>query len=245
MKFRYIFLIFLICSCTPHLETFNQKKPFSSKGFVYIYNHVDFEKKIIKGKMNNDLMQISHQYLKRGTLVKIINPKTKKSIVIKNTKRIQYPDFYKLLITNAVATKLELNADLPILEIIEIKKNKSFIAKKAKIYNEEKKIPSKAPVASVQISNISKNKKNKSKKIIDEIYILIGTFYATDTAKFLRQRIIKDVPDLKMKNLKINKINNRETQLISGPYSSVNLLKNDYIKLINFGFEELDIFINE
>ena len=48
-----------------------------------------------------------------------------------------------------------------------------------------------------------------------------------------------------MKNLKINKINNRETQLISGPYSSVNLLKNDYIKLINFGFEELDIFINE
>ena len=120
MKFRYIFLIFLICSCTPHLETFNQKKPFSSKGFVYIYNHVDFEKKIIKGKMNNDLMQISHQYLKRGTLVKIINPKTKKSIVIKNTKRIQYPDFYKLLITNAVATKLELNADLPILEIIEM-----------------------------------------------------------------------------------------------------------------------------
>ena len=144
-----------------------------------------------------------------------------------------------------MAEELNLNLELPILEIIEIKKNKSFIAKKAKIYNEEKKIPSKAPVASVQISNISKNKKNKSKKIIDEIYILIGTFYATDTAKFLRQRIIKDVPDLKMKNLKINKINNRETQLISGPYSSVNLLKNDYIKLINFGFEELDIFINE
>ena len=39
-------------------------------------------KKIIKGKMNNDLMQISHQYLKRGTLVKIINPKTKNSILI-------------------------------------------------------------------------------------------------------------------------------------------------------------------
>ena len=59
---------------------------------------------------------------------------------MKNTKRIQYPDFYKLLITKAVATKLELNADLPILEIIEIKKNKSFIAKKAKIFKEEEKI---------------------------------------------------------------------------------------------------------
>ena len=29
---------------------------------------------------------------------------------------------------------------------MELKKNKSFIAEKAKIYNEEKKIPSKAPV---------------------------------------------------------------------------------------------------
>ena len=82
---------------------------------------------------------------------------------MKNTKRIQYPDFYKLLITKAVATKLELNADLPILEIIEIKKNKSFIAKKAKIFKEEEKIPSKAPVASVQISNISKKKIVKKK----------------------------------------------------------------------------------
>ena len=56
---------------------------------------------------------------------------------------------------------LNLNKDLPILEIIEIKKNKSFVAKKAKIFNEEKKISSKAPVASVQISNISKNKLKK------------------------------------------------------------------------------------
>jgi len=50
---------------------------------------------------------------------------------------------------------------------------------------------------------------------------------------------------LDIKKLKIKKINNKETQVILGPYSSVNLLKNDYIKLQNFGFEELNIFINE
>ena len=50
-----------------------------------------------------------------------------------------------------------------IIRNIEIKKNKSFIAEKAKIYNEEKKIPSKAPVTSVQISNISKKKIIKKK----------------------------------------------------------------------------------
>ena len=245
MKFRYFFLILLICSCSPHLKTLNQKKPHSSQGFVYIYNQDDFEKKIIKGKMNNDLMQISHQYLKTGTLIKIINPKTQKSLVLKNTKRIQYPDFYKLLITKAVATKLELNADLPILEIIEIKKNKSFIAKKAKIFKEEEKIPSKAPVASVQISNISKNKIVKKENKVDKIFIKIATFYSMDTAKFLRQRIIKEIYDYDNKKLKIKKINNKETHVISGPYTSVNSLKNDYIKLKNFGFEQLDIFINE
>ena len=48
-----------------------------------------------------------------------------------------------------------------------------------------------------------------------------------------------------IKKLRIKKINNKETQVILGPYNSVNLLKNDYIKLQNFGFEELNIFINE
>jgi len=245
MKYKLLFITFLLVSCTANFTTFDQKIPYTAKGLAYVYNDKDFIEKIIKVKMNNEIAQISHQNLRTGTLIKLSNPRNNKSIVLKNIKRIKYPDFYKVLITKPVAEELNLNLNLPILEIIEIKKNKSFIAKKAKIYNEEKKIPSKAPVASVQISNISKNKKNKTTKIIDEIYIHIGTFYSVDTAKFLRQRIIKDVPNLKIKKLKINKINNKETQLISGPYSSVNLLKNDYIKLINFGFEELDIFINE
>ena len=51
--------------------------------------------------------------------------------------------------------------------------------------------------------------------------------------------------DLDIKKLRIKKINSKETQVILGPYNSVNLLKNDYIKLQNFGFEELNIFINE
>ena len=37
----------------------------------------------------------------------------------------------------------------------------------------------------------------------------------------------------------------KEFEVLSGPYKSINLLKNDYIVLKNFGFEELDIFINE
>ena len=192
-------------------------------------------------------MEISQQNLRTGTLINIINPKNKESIILKNTKRIKYPEFYKILITKPVADKLDLDTKLPILEIIEVKKNKSFVAEKAKIFNEEKKIPSKAPVANVQISNISKNKVKKMNRSSNsnKIFIHIATFYTTDTAKFLKERIIKEVSDFDVKKLKIKKINNKETQVISGPYISINLLKNDYIKLKSFGFEELEIFINE
>ncbi len=245
MRFRLIFLIFFTFSCSTDLITYNQKEIYSAKGFAYIFNDQDFNNKIIKGKLNKDMMQISHQNLKTGTLIQITNPRNKESMVLKNLKRIKYPDFYKVLITKPVAEKLDLNLDLPILEITEIKKNKSFVAKKAKIFQEEKKIPSKAPVASVQISNISKNKIKNNKKKTNQIYILIGSFYSMQTAKFLKERIIKDVPNLDSDKLKVKKINDKETHVISGPYSSVNLLKNDYIKIKSFGFEELDIFTNE
>ena len=244
MKYKIILILFLFSSCSPQMTTLNLKVPYSTKGFAYIYNENDFEEKIIKGKMNNEIMQISHQQLKTGTLLNITNPKNKESITLKNIKRIKYPEFYKILITESVAKKLDLNKSFPILEINEIKKNKSFVAKKAKIFNEEKKISSNAPVASVQISNISKDKNQKIKKTSDEVFIHVATFYSSETAKFLKQRIIKELPTLN-KKIKVKKINIKETQVIIGPYISVNLLKNDYIKLKTFGFEELDIFLNE
>ena len=125
------------------------------------------------------------------------------------------------------------------------KKNKSFVAKKAKIYEEETKIPSKAPVTSVKISNISKNKKNKKFKVKNKFYIEIATFYSEEVAVFLKNRIIKEIPNYDSDKLKIRKKNYNEIKVISGPYNAVNLVKNDYILLKEFGFEELDISLNE
>ena len=246
MKYKIIlFLFFFIIACSPQLVTLNKKELYSANGFAYVYNELDFNKKIIKGRMDNSVLQISHQNLKTGTLVKISNPKNKKSLVLKNIKRIRYPDFYKILITQAVAEKLKLDNTLPLLEIVEVKKNKSFIAKEAKTYNEEKKISSNAPVESIQISNISKEKNKRNKKIKDEIYINLGIFYSMEAAKFLKQRINKDVPKFNINKLKIERKNNKETSVISGPYNSINSVKNDYILLKTFGFEELDIYLDE
>ena len=109
MKFRLFLFFFIILSCSPQFSTLNKKQPYTAKGFAFIYNNNDFKEKIIKGSMNNDILQISHQYLRTGTLLKIINPKNKKSVVLKNVKRIKYPDFYKVLITEPVAKKLDLD----------------------------------------------------------------------------------------------------------------------------------------
>ena len=245
MKSRLFFFIFFVLSCTPQLNNFDQKLPYTSNGFAYIYNDYDFTQKIIRGKMNSNKLQISHQNLKTGALIKIINPNTNDSIVLKNIKRIKYPDFYKILITEPVMNELNLSKDLPIVEIIEIKRNESFVAEKAKIFNEEKKISSNAPVASVKISNISKDKKKKITNKSNKIYIHIASFYSKDTANFLKQRIVKEMSDFDINKLKIKQINKKKTHIISGPYTSVNLLKNDYIKLKQFGFEELDIYTDE
>jgi hypothetical protein len=79
----------------------------------------------------------------------------------------------------------------------------------------------------------------------ENIYILIASFYTQKSADFLKKRINEEIPSYDNKKLKIKKKNTKEIQLISGPYRSINLLKNDYIDLKNFGFEELDIIIND
>ncbi len=245
MKFRFFIVLFVFYSCTTNTTKIENKPAYNTKGFAYIFNDIDYKNKTIKGKLDNSKLQISISGLKVNTLVKIINLKTKDSITIKNSKKIDYPDFYKVLITQAVADKIKVNNENLLVEIVELKKNKSFIAKKAKIFNEEKKISSNAPVTSVKISNISKNKEQIKKQKKDNFYILIASFYSTETAKFLKERIIKEIPSYDIKKLKIRKKSNKESNLISGPYKTINLMKNDYIQLKKFGFEELNFITNE
>ena len=53
---------------------------FNSKGLAYIYNNEDYENKIIKKKLDDSLLQIAHNQLRPGSLIKIINLKTNDEI---------------------------------------------------------------------------------------------------------------------------------------------------------------------
>lgn len=245
MNYKYILIFLFLTSCAEKLEKLDSKSPFISKGFAYIYNDEDFINKIIKKKMDNNSLQIAHNKLKPGTLIKIINLKTNDTIILKNNKRLQYPDFYKILITQPVADQLNLQKDSPLIELIEIKKNKFFIAKKSKIFQEEKKIHNNAPVEGVIINNISQTNEKIKKVTKDKFYIIIAEFYSKNSANLLNERITRELPSFNSKKLFIKSKKTNKISLISGPYSSVNLMKNDYILFKNFGFEELDITINE
>tara|TARA_Y100000996_G_scaffold414282_1_gene404715 strand:- start:3704 stop:4147 length:444 start_codon:yes stop_codon:yes gene_type:complete len=146
------------------------------------------------------------------------------------------------MITPAVQKKLDLNVDFPFVDLEVIKKNKSFIAKKATTFNEEKNILDKVPVEKVQINNLSKNiDVNIQKKYI--FSIIIAEFYSKKTANFLKKRLIEDSSNFTSKNLLINTNKKNKYQLLSGPYKSINLIKNDYTELENLGFEDLNIKI--
>ena len=242
MKFKLIifFLFFVSCVSTKS----NLKQTYSSKGFAYIFNEQDNLNKIIKIKLDNNTKVIAHHKLKPGTFVNIFNPENKKNITLKISKKIDYPDFYVILITEEVANFLDLNHKIPYVEIQEMVKKKTFVAKKAKMFNEEKNVDKKAPVQKVQIQNLSINLNKKSKKV-KNFFIIIGEFYSIDSAKNLKTKILNESINFDNKKIRINAKKKNNYELFAGPYSSINLLKNDYIELKKVGFEELDIKINE
>ena len=91
-----------------------------------------------------------------------------------------------------------------------------------------------------QIPKIAPKKKTESK-----IYIRIASFYSEDSAIYLKKRILLKISNYDKNKLKIVRKSNKKINLFSGPYNSISLVKNDYTKLVEFGFEDLDITINE
>ena len=245
MKFKIIILILFLFSCSSNYTNLDKKEPYYSKGFAYIVENSKPNKKSFKSASDNPPLKAFNKFLKPNALMKIINTETKDYIILKNSISNRYPDFYKVSISDSVALEINLDKKLPLIEILELKKNKSFVAKKAKIFNEEKKISNNAPIDSVQISNISNSNSKKKQIQEDEIYILIAAFYSKETAEFLKERITKEIPSYETKKLMIKKSKNNEINVISGPYNTINLMKNDYIQLKKFGFEDLNIILND
>ena len=244
MKYRLFLIIFFLISCSPVNVNQYEKKVFNSKGFAFIYSTKDYEDKIIKKKIDTNKYLIAHNQIRGGVLLKISNPKNGKYIILKNSYKLDYPDFYKILITKSVSKQLELNENIPFVEVEEIKKNKSFIAKKAEMYEEEKQLQVKAPVEKVNISNIGKNIK-KIANINPQFVIILGNFYSLKSAKLLVKRVQTESELLRNKKITILKKNKHNFEVFLGPYKTIKTIKNDYIALKQINFDEVDVKIYE
>ena len=78
-----------------------------------------------------------------GKTLRLTNPENKKTIEIKNYRKSKYPLFYKILINENIASQLSLDRDVPFIEIQEIKKNKSFVAKETTTFSKKKRLVTK------------------------------------------------------------------------------------------------------
>ena len=234
MKYNIIFFFFLT-SCLSNSYVV-KNKTYSAKGFAKI------DRQFLLNSDENSF--VSHNRFKLGTKIRLINPVNGKSLEKVVKKKVKYDNFYKVLISVEIAEELNLDLNFPYVEVNEIKKNKSFIAKKAITENVEKKIANKAPVEKIDINNLSKNIKSKKTKL-KNFSILIAEFYNLESAELLKKRLKVILKNSNYQMIYVNKNNNNSYELLMGPYNTISKLKNDYIVLKNSNFEDLDITINE
>ena len=240
----FFFLTFLFsCASNQTKKPLNvkEKKYYASSGFALIYRNSLFDQGILSKILDNDKIIVFHSNLKKNTSIKIINPENSRVIETKIHKKANYPKIFSVVVSKKIASILELNIDNPYVEVIEVKKNRTFIAKESNIFEEEKKVAGKAPVEKIKMNILTKNELEVKKKIIKEnsFTLIINDFYYLDSANNLKNELIKKT---KENYFKVKKINNKKYRLYVGPFKNFNALKTTYISLNDLGFENLNIY---
>ena len=247
MKYNF-FLILLIVSITScasnNYKTVNVDpifEKFSNNGFALIYNDKLYNDKIISKKMDERDLIIFQRNLRKGTSVKITNPFNSKTIIAKVGKKANYPSFNNSVVSIRISKELEIDINEPYIFIEEIRDNASFIAKKAKTFEEEKKVADKAPVDTISVNDLNSTDEKKIKNKINSEFkyvIKIADFYYLDTAKQMVKRIKSE---LNIKKTDINKINENKFRVFTGPYLSLKALQKAYNSIETLGFENIEL----
>ncbi len=213
---------------------------YRNSGFVLIdTGDLDNIKKLEPRSLN-----IFHKSLKKRSIVKITNPKNGKYLIATvKSNRVKFSNFYNSILSLRIAEELSLDFDEPFVELILVPKDSTFVAKKAKMFEEEKSVAEKAPVDGIQINdlNLTKTQKKIKKKKRFSYSIKVADFYYKDTAQIMVNRI-KDESSLT--NLTIIELSKTKYRVLIGPYNDIKSLKNSFDKMSNFNFENLEILNN-
>ena len=234
-----------ISNCTSINQTKIQstqflEDPFINKGFALIYNENLLKEKIISRKIDERSLIIFQKNLKKNTKVKITNIKNNKSIIATVGNNANYPSFNNSVLSIRIADEINLDKKEPYVEILEILENSVFVAKKAKTFEEEKKVATNVPVNNISISDLNSTQIKSSAKTTNKFSykIKIADFYFRDTALLLIDRINNET---NVKDVKIEKIMENKYRVYLGPFYNINTLQKSFNDINILEFENIEI----
>ncbi|RPG62071.1 MAG: hypothetical protein CBD98_002750 [Flavobacteriaceae bacterium TMED238] len=244
-NFLFIFCLVLLNNCSVTNMSKNKSltfldNPFINKGFTLIYSDDLYENNIISKKIDERSLIIFQKNLKKNTKVKITNILNNKSVIANVGNDANYPMFNNSVLSIRIAEELDLDIQEPYIEILEVLENSIFIAKKAKTFDEEKNVATKAPVNDISISNLNQKRLAKKKEINRQFNyeVKIADFYFDNMAKLLVKRIKNETP---IKNAKIRKVSKEKYRVYLGPFNNINALQKSFNDINILEFENIEI----
>ena len=242
-----IFFLYFFLSGCEQTKIENSKKidldfdnRYKNIGFALVYedNLQDIK------KLDPRSLSIYHKSLKKKSLVKITNPENGNSLIAEvKSNRIKFSDFYNSILSSRIAETLDLDLKEPYVEIVLISKNSTFVAKKAKTFDEERSVAEKAPIDGILINDLNA-KKVKKKNIKSKNFsysIKVADFYYKDTAKTMVNKIRLETS---IKKLNIIKLSLTKYRVLIGPFNDIKSLKETFEKIKMLNFENLEILRN-
>ena len=217
-------------------------REYTNQGFALIFDEDLFNKKKISEKIDNRGLFIFHKKIRKNSFVKITNPVNTKTVIAQviSNKAI-FSNFYNSVITKRVVDELLLDEKEPYVELSLISNESTFVAKKAKTFDEEKKVAQKAPVDGITIDNLGTKEEKKLPKSNQSNFlysIKIADFYYKDSAENMIQRI-KD--ETGIKNPVIKKLSNTKYRVLLGPFNDIKKIQESFDEIEKLNFENLKI----
>jgi len=202
-RILFIFFFFII-SCS------NKYQVYEKTGFADV-------------SKNNKIIS----YLQKDSLIKITNKNNKISKVYKVDEQLKSTDSRIIYLPEIVYDEISLNREFPLVLVQSMRENKSFIAKKAKTFDEEKKINKKVKIETIEVLKI-----DNEKVITKKIFLDFGPFYYKTYSETLFRLLSLNIKNKKL----IYKDYAPKNHIISiGPLKNLTEYDNIYLKLGKIG----------
>ena len=202
-RILFIFFFFII-SCS------NKYQVYEKTGFAGV-------------SKNNKIIS----YLQKDSLIKITNKNNKISKVYKVDEQLKSTDSRIIYLPEIVYDEISLNREFPLVLVQSMRENKSFIAKKAKTFDEEKKINKKVKIETIEVLKI-----DNQKAVTKKIFLDFGPFYYKTYSETLFRLLSLNIKNKKL----IYKDYAPKNHIISiGPLKNLTEYDNIYLKLGKIG----------